>query len=125
MEPRPKVEVTIFGSFDFSASIVYPRMQHIVAITNENTKIVPIALRESTNERIINIIITVTIRERLDSLFIGSVSSPCCEFDCRFRAFIFYENAFCDHVLHILSLPLLVDTFLLLFSFPWEWRTSP
>ena len=100
MDPRPKVEVTIFCSFDFSASVINPRMHHIMAVTKKHTEIVTIQLPKSPNERIINIRITMTISIRFNSRIKGGSVRPFSKLFCGICIIVLIFNALCYNGQH-------------------------
>ena len=101
--------MTVSMGFYLSASLIYPRMQHVVAIAQKHTKVIPIKLTQSANKSVINIRVTMTVSICFNDLIKWGGGCPFSKFCCSVCIIIIFINAFCYNRQHTATLPFLVS----------------
>ena len=96
--------MTIWGIFYFPTSFVYPRMNHIMTVTQKDPKIITIQLTQSPNKRIVNIRIIMTISICLQNKFKGCSVRPFSKFLCSIGIIILMFDAICYNRQHTSTL---------------------
>ena len=96
--------MTIGVRFYFSTSFINPRMNHIMAVTQKDPKIITIQLTQSPNERIVNIRIIMAISICQQNKFKGCSVRPFSKLLCSIGIIILMSDAICYNRQHTSTL---------------------